>query len=347
MSIRKIAVLSMLVVLLIASSVSASAAVIGGGGISATSASTFAATSTGFSSFGGFGSGFGSGFGAFGGFGFPFNCGFVPFGVGAFPFNWALGGGFGPFPLFGWGRFSPGFFGTCGGSFPFSPCFMGGCGLTGPAALPAIGANAPLGGIAKGIAKASVDQGVPFILGSPLGASPVLGWDVSSWAFGLQSCVRSLPLYFGAHGFGFPFTLGNYRIGMIPSCGLPCGIPAPACLPAALPAIGANAPLGGIAKGIAKASVDQGVPFILGSPLGASPVLGWDVSSWAFGLQSCVRSLPLYFGAHGFGFPFTLGNYRIGMIPSCGLPCGIPAPACLPAALPAIGANAPLGGIAK
>jgi hypothetical protein len=91
-----------------------------------------------------------------------------------------------------------------------------------------------------------VDQGVPFILGSPLGASPVLGWDMSSWAFGLQSCVKSLPLYFGAHGFGFPFTLGNYRIGMIPACG-----PVPACLPglpAALPAIGANAPLGGIAK---------------------------------------------------------------------------------------------------
>jgi hypothetical protein len=209
--------------------------------------------------------------------------------------------------------------------------------------MPGIGANAPLGGIAKGIAKASIDQGVPFILGSPLGASPVLGWDMSSWAFGLQSCVKSLPLYFGAHGFGFPFTLGNYRIGMIPACG-----PVPACLPglpAALPAIGANAPLGGIAKGIAKASVDQGVPFILGSPLGASPVLGWDMSSWAFGLQSCVKSLPLYFGAHGFGFPFTLGNYRIGMIPACG-----PVPACLPglpAALPAIGANAPLGGIAK
>ncbi len=219
----------MLVVMLIASNIPASAAVIGGGGISATSASTFAATSTGFSSFGGFG----SGFGAFGGWGFPFNCGFAPFGVGAFPFNWRLGGGFGPFPLLG-------------SNFPFSPCFMGGCGVPGASYMPAVGANAPLGGIAKGIAKASVAQGVPFILGSPLGASPVLGWDVSSWAFGLQSCVKSLPLYFGAHGFGFPFTLGNYRIGMIPSCGVPCGVPA--CLPAGIPTIGANAPLGGLAK---------------------------------------------------------------------------------------------------
>jgi len=208
MSIRKIAVLSMLVVMLIASNIPASAAVIGGAGISATAASTFAATS--------------AGFGAFGGWGFPFNWGFAPFGVGCWPFNWALGGGFGPFPLLAWNQ--------------FSPCFMGGCGITGPAAMPAIGANAPLGGIAKGVAKASVAQGVPFILGSPLGAAPVLGWDTSSWAFGLQSCVRSLPLYFGAHGFGFPFTLGNYRIGMIPGCGLPC--PAP-CLPAALPAANA------------------------------------------------------------------------------------------------------------
>ncbi len=61
-------------------------------------------------------------------------------------------------------------------------------------------------------------QGIPFILGGEIGGPPVLGWDVSPWAFGVQSCVRSLPLYFGAHGFGFPFTLGNYRIGVIPSC---------------------------------------------------------------------------------------------------------------------------------
>ena len=61
-------------------------------------------------------------------------------------------------------------------------------------------------------------QGIPFILGSETGGCPVLGWDVAPWAFGMQSCVRSLPMYFGAHGFGFPFTLGNYRIGLIPSC---------------------------------------------------------------------------------------------------------------------------------
>ena len=61
-------------------------------------------------------------------------------------------------------------------------------------------------------------QGIPSNLGGEIGGPPVLGWDVAPWAFGVQSCVRSLPLYFGAHGFGFPFTLGNYRIGVIPSC---------------------------------------------------------------------------------------------------------------------------------
>jgi len=196
MSIRKLAVLSMLVVMLIASNIPASAAVVGGAGITTAAASTFSATSMGF--------------GAFGGFGYPFNWGYAPYGVGCWPFNWALGGGWGPFPLLAWNKFSPGFFGCCGGKFPFSPCFMG------------------------------CYQALPFILGSSRGCSPVLGWDASPWAFGLQSCVRSLPLYFNAHGFGFPFTLGNYRIGFTPYCGLPC--PAPACLPAALPA--ANAAIG-------------------------------------------------------------------------------------------------------
>jgi hypothetical protein len=290
MSVKKLAVLSMLVVMLIAFNIPASAQVIGGAGISATATSSISA----------------SGFGAFGGFGFPFNWGFSPLGVGCFPFNWCLGGGWGPFSLLRWCKFSPCFFGATG-NFPFSPGFLGCC------------------------------QPLPFILGSQLGCRPVLGWDVSPWAFGLQSCVRSLPLYFGAHGFGFPFSLGNYRIGLIPSCGCPGPIPVPVPVPAAIP-VGVNAPIAvnsplaanapvaanmpamGIQKaigGLAKISTDQPLSFILGSQLGCRPCLGWDVSPWAFGLQSCVRSLPLYFGAHGFGFPFSLGNYRIGLIPSC------------------------------
>ncbi len=166
-------------------------------------------------------------------------------------------------------------------------------------------------------------QPLPFILGSETGGCPVLGWDVSPWAFGVQSCVRSLPLYFGAHGFGFPKSLGNWRFGLIPSCCCDAPCPIPACLPAipAIPAITGGIPkaanAGGLAKGLSKAAVAQPLPFILGSETGGCPVLGWDVSPWAFGVQSCVRSLPLYFGAHGFGFPKSLGNWRFGLIPSC------------------------------
>ncbi len=60
-------------------------------------------------------------------------------------------------------------------------------------------------------------QPIPFILGGEIAGPPVLGWDMSPWAFGSQSCVTSLPLYFNAHGFGFPMTLGNFRIGLMPS----------------------------------------------------------------------------------------------------------------------------------
>ena len=284
MSVKKLAVLSMLVVMLIAFNIPASAQIIGGAGISAVSASSF---------------------GAFGGCGFPFNWGFSPFGIGCFPFNWGLGGGWGPFPLLGWNKFSPCFWGSCG-RFPFSPCFMG------------------------------CYQPLSFILGSETGCRPVLGWDVSPWAFGLQSCVRSLPLYFGAHGFGFPKSLGNWRIGLIPSCGCAGPIPIPAALPcgpigvnaplsanapmAANAPIAVNAPIASIQKavgGLATLTTAQPLSFILGSETGCRPCRGWDVSPWAFGLQSCVRSLPLYFGAHGFGFPLSLGNYRIGLIPTC------------------------------
>jgi len=71
---------------------------------------------------------------------------------------------------------------------------------------------------------ASIGKSMPFILGSELGGPPILGWNMAPWAFGTQSCVTSLPLYFGAHGYGFPMSLGSYRIGFIPSCGVPmCG----------------------------------------------------------------------------------------------------------------------------
>ncbi len=226
MSKKRLAVLTMLVVILLVFNIPASAQVVGSAGVTAASSSTFAASSTSFGAFGGFG-GF-SGFGGFGGFAFPFNWGFVPFGVGPWPFNWALGGGVGPFPLLGWNRFSPGCFGTIG------------CGLGGLAPNAAPIANAPLGGIGKGLAKTAVAQALPFITGSPLGGAPVLGWDVSPWAFGLQSCVRSLPLYFGAYGFGFPFSLGNWRVSLIPPlCAPPC---APLCAPLTAPI--ANAPMG-------------------------------------------------------------------------------------------------------
>jgi hypothetical protein len=64
----------------------------------------------------------------------------------------------------------------------------------------------------------SLGQSMPFILGSELGGPPVFGLGMAPWAFGTQSCVTKLPLYFGAHGFGFPISLGCYRIGFIPSC---------------------------------------------------------------------------------------------------------------------------------
>jgi hypothetical protein len=268
MSIKKIAVLSMLVVMLIASNIPASLAQ-GVEKAGATANVAVAPTAVGPA----------AGFGPCGGFGFPFNWGFMPYGIGSFPFNWAIGGGWGPFPFLAWNRFSPGFFGITG-RFPFSPCFMGGCG---------------------------VFQPMPFIIGSELGGRPVLGWDASPWAFGLQSCIRSLPLYFNAHGFGFPKSIGNWRFCLTPGT---LSAPIPALPPMA------GLPVSGIGKGIAKAAVDEPVPFIIGSELGGCPALGWNVAPWAFGLQSCVRSLPLYFNAHGFGFPFSLGNYRIGFIPS-------------------------------
>jgi hypothetical protein len=203
------------------------------------------------------------GFGAFGGFGFPFNWGFSQLGIGCFPFNWALGGGLGPFGL-GWNQFSP-CFGS--GSF-FSPCFLGSC-----------------------------YQALPFITGNFANIQGT-GFGVTPWAFGLGGCARSMPLFFGAHGFGFPFTLGNFGLSMppfIPGGGLPCGI----CL---------------------------SLPFITGTSFGSIPGPGLGVTPWAFGLGGCARSMPLFFGAHGFGFPFTLGNIVYSMppfIPGGGLSCGV------------------------
>src|SRR5512138_3919881 len=89
-TIKKLAVLSMLVVTVLAFNMPASAAIGAGIGTSIgtaagiASSSSFSATSAGFG-LGGFGlGGIGlGGFGAFGGFGFPFNWGFSQFGIGA------------------------------------------------------------------------------------------------------------------------------------------------------------------------------------------------------------------------------------------------------------------------
>ena len=59
-------------------------------------------------------------------------------------------------------------------------------------------------------------QPIPFMLGGDIAGPPMLGWDMPPWAFGSPCGVTSLPLYFNAHGFGFPMTLGNFRIGLVP-----------------------------------------------------------------------------------------------------------------------------------
>jgi hypothetical protein len=200
------------------------------------------------------------GFGAFGGFGFPFNWGFSQFGIGGFPFNWGLGAGLGPFGL-GWNQFSPGF---GAGSF-FSPCFLGSC-----------------------------MQYLPFISGQQLATPLGPGFGITPWAFGLGGCTRSMPLFFGAHGFGFPFTLGGFGASLIP----PCAPPVPALLPACLPA-----------------ATCQYLPFISGQQLACPLGPGFGITPWAFGLGGCTRSMPLFFGAHGFGFPFTLGGFAASLIP--------------------------------
>ncbi|MCD1293902.1 hypothetical protein CUJ83_02680 [Methanocella sp. CWC-04] len=188
-----------------------------------------------------------AGFGPFGGAYFPFNWGFAPFGVGCFPFNYALGGGLSPFGLC-WNKFSPCFGTGCGGFF--SPCFLGGCG----AGLSYLAA--------------------PFILGT--GSVGGFGWALSPWAFGLGGCTKSAPLYFGSHGFGFPFTIGCGRVAFTPA-------------------------------------ICAAAPFILGT--GSVGGFGWALSPWAFGLGGCTKSAPLYFGSHGFGFPFTIGCGRVAFTP--------------------------------
>jgi hypothetical protein len=73
------------------------------------------------------------------------------------------------------------------------------------------------GALSLGLDLTGYYQPIPFILGGEIAVPPVLGWNMPPWAFGSQSSVTSLPLYFNAHGFGFPLTLGNFRIGLMPS----------------------------------------------------------------------------------------------------------------------------------
>ncbi len=87
----------------------------------------------------------------------------------------------------------------------------------------------------------------------------------------------------------------------------------PASLASAVSGIGFTGS-GALSIGQSWVACYQPLSFILGSEGGSG--FGLGVAPWAFGLQGCTRSLPVYFGAHGYGFPFTLGNYRIGFIPS-------------------------------
>jgi hypothetical protein len=73
------------------------------------------------------------------------------------------------------------------------------------------------GALSLGLDLMGYYQPIPFILGGEIAGPPVLGWNMPPWAFGSQCDVASLPLYFNAHGFGFPMTLGNYRIGLMPT----------------------------------------------------------------------------------------------------------------------------------
>ncbi len=123
----------------------------------------------------------------------------------------------------------------------------------------------------------------------------VPGLGVTPWAFGLGATVRSLPLFFGAHGFGFPFTLGGFGVSMPPT--LTIGAPV-------IPPV-----LGSI-------STCQVLPFFAGSEYACPMGPGLGITPWAFGLGATVRSLPLFFGAHGFGFPFTLGGFGVSMPPT-------------------------------
>ena len=214
-TIKKLAVLSMLVVAIIAFNIPASAAI--GAGIGA-GIGTRVGTAAGISSVSSISAGaagigiggIGGGFGAFGGFGFPFNWGFSQLGIGCFPFNWGLGAGLGPLGL-GWNHFTPGF----GSANFFSPCFAG-----------------------------CTCQALPFITGKELACPLGPGFGVTPWAFGLGGCVRSMPLFFGAHGFGFPFSLGGFGASLLPSgcCGpVPVPVPVPACQPACAPVAAAAA----------------------------------------------------------------------------------------------------------
>ena len=166
-------------------------------------------------------------------------------------------------------------------------------------------------------------QPLPFILGSETGGCHRTRMGCIAMGVRRAELCKEPAIVLRCTWIGFPKSLGNWRFGLIPSCCCDAPCPIPACLPAipAIPAItggiSKSANAGGLAKGLSKAAVAQPLPFILGSETGGCPVLGWDVSPWAFGVQSCVRSLPLYFGAHGFGFPKSLGNWRFGLIPSC------------------------------
>jgi hypothetical protein len=76
---------------------------------------------------------------------------------------------------------------------------------------------AGIGAVSFDVNSLACYQSYPFLLGGEIAGPPMVGWGMSAWAFSSPCDVPSLPLYFNAHGFGFPMSLGNFRIGLMPA----------------------------------------------------------------------------------------------------------------------------------
>ncbi len=58
---------------------------------------------------------------------------------------------------------------------------------------------------------------IPLMPGGVIAGPPDMGWNMPRWAISSPGCSASPPLFFNAHGFGFPMSIGNYRIGLVPA----------------------------------------------------------------------------------------------------------------------------------